>query len=95
MIVPVEEGLDAVSAQEHRVLSHCLGVVVLPFAVCVLGIEIVLLGRHEGALHFLFQKRFPIEVLEPDMLHYIRRPVQPQPIYRLALDQPVNEVGRL
>jgi hypothetical protein len=41
VIVPIEEGLHAVSSKEKGILAHLLLIIVLPIAVSILGVEVV------------------------------------------------------
>jgi hypothetical protein len=95
VVVPVEEGLHTVTTQEDRILSHLFCVVILPFTVGVLLIEVVGFWRDKGRLHLLVEKFVPVVVLKPDMLLYFLRTIQTQPVNGLSLYQFVDEVSCL
>ena len=95
VIVPVEQGLHRVPPQKHRVLPHLLFIIVLPVAISVLGIEVVLVGRHEGGRDLPGVQIIPVVSLEPYVVLDLLWAVQAKAVDRLPLNQLVDEVGRL
>ena len=83
--VLLEELLDAVAAEEQRVLLHDL--LVLPIVIIyMLLVEVVILGRWDVGRHQpLICEALPGEGLEPRVRFHFRVPVETQAVRRLAL----------
>ena len=83
--VLLEELLDAVAAEEQRVLLHDL--LVLPIVIIyMLLIEVVILGRGDVGRHQpLICEALPGEGLKPGVRFHFRVPVQTQAVRGLAL----------
>jgi hypothetical protein len=95
MVVTIEQRLNTIPAQQHLVLPHLILTIVLPFAICILGIEVIFFRRDERRLVLMSEQSVPVVVLKPDMFLDFLRTVEAQTVDGFALDQFVYKVGCL
>jgi hypothetical protein len=75
-----------------HVLLYLIAIVIFPFTVSVIGIEIVLNWWDEWRWHPVVQQIIPFEVSKPRMILHIFWTIQSQPIQGFSLQKSVNEI---
>jgi hypothetical protein len=96
VIVALEKLLDAWALKLCNRLLHLLCVGIFPFAVGVLGVEVIFApGRNEGSRLLLGVEFIPVVVFEPVVILEVLRAVEPEPIGRFPLNEFIDEVCRL
>lgn len=92
VVVAIEECLDTVPSEQHRVLPHLILIIVLPVRIRVLRIEVIFLGWDERRFELLIEEVVPVVPLEPNMVFDLLGTVQTKSIDWFSLDQFIYEI---
>lgn len=92
VVVSIEECLDTVPSEQHRVLPHLILIIVLPVRIRILRIEVIFLGWDERRLDFLTEELVPVVSLEPNMVFDFLGTVETESIDWFSLDQFIYEI---
>lgn len=93
VVVASECLLHILLVEQQHVLLDLLAVLVLPFAVCVVRIEIISVGRDKWGLKSLVKEVIPGEVAQPRVILYVIWAIKSQSIQGLPLDEAIDKVS--
>ena len=71
VVVSIEKFFEFLLVQQLHVLLDLVTVVIFPFAVCIVRIEVIFIWRNEWRLHSMIKKVFPFEVSQPRMVLHV------------------------
>jgi len=81
VIVALEKLLNAGPFELRNRLLHRICVCILPFRVCVLGIEVIFTLRRDERRRLLFLiKFFPVVIFKPLVVFEVLRTVKPESV---------------